>query len=182
MKKIIALLTIAAMASCQDNAKKNQNTEVPVKAEQGVTIQEPSETKPVAEPKKEEGNIMGTWMVTDISGGPVTMYPSGKKAPGMKLDFNMIWKGAIFEFTRSVMFISVPGLTKEDIGNYEIKGNSLLFQNLKGDKQPTTFTRNGNQMTISFSPEMYRNLISKNGGSKIEMDIPSAIVFHLKKQ
>ncbi len=126
-------------------------------------------------------DIGGKWKVVKVSGGPVVIYPGGRKSPAVTLDFNRVWSGAVFEFAHGIGFLSIPGAQQDEIGNYKLAGDKIIFDGHHNAEQKASYERNGNTLIISFTPEMYRSTLANNGGSGIETDISSSIVFHLIK-
>ena len=152
------------------------------KAEQ-INTKEPA-NKSIEKSTKDTSrrDINGKWIITEVTGGPLTIYPSGKSSPGVKLNFNTIWKGGFYEFRGGIAFLKIPNITEEEVGNYTIEGNTITFENNKAEKQNANIKINNNLMTLSFAPEIYRETLMKNSQGNIEVDIPSDIVFHLQKE
>ena len=93
-----------------------------------------------------------------------------------------MWKGGFYEFRGGNVFLKIPNITEEEVGNYTIEGNTITFENNKAEKQNANIKINNNLMTLSFAPEMYRETLMKSSLGNIEVDIPSDIVFHLQKE
>ena len=127
-------------------------------------------------------DINGKWIIKEVTGGPLTIFPNGKSSPGLKIDLNPMWKGGFYEFRGGNVFLKIPNITEEEVGNYTIEGNTITFENNKAEKQNANIKINNNLMTLSFAPEMYRETLMKSSLGNIEVDIPSDIVFHLQKE
>ena len=127
-------------------------------------------------------DINGKWVITKVSGGPMEVFPNGKQSPGMKVDLNPIWVGGSYEFIGGVAFLNIPNVTKEEVGNYTIDNKTIIFENTNEEKQTATIDLNNDLMTLSFDPDMYREVLLKNSQGAMEVDIASPVVFHLKKE
>ena len=173
MKKYIIIGLVLSLFSCGENQKTEQsNTENNPATEQlAKTIEETTK----------EADINGKWQITNVSGGPVKIYPSGKSNPGMEIDFNPIWKGGTYEFTNGICFLTLPNTPKDQIGGYKVKGNTIIFDNTEGEEQQMTFTLDGNMMTLTIDSQVYQKLIAQKSNGQVEMDISSPLVFHLRK-
>ena len=132
--------------------------------------------------KTTEADINGKWGVTEVGGGPVTIYPGGRNNPGIPLDFNLTWKGAIFEFTNGICFLTIPNTPQDQIGGYTVKGKRIIFDNNNDEKQEATYQLNGSTMKLTFSAASFKKLIAEKSNGGVDMDIASDLVFNLKKQ
>lgn len=132
--------------------------------------------------KTEQADINGQWIISEVTGGSITIYPGGKNQLGFPLDLNSIYQNGMFEFINGIGFLKVPNVPQEQIGGYKIKGNTIIFDNNSNEKQQMTFIIKENTMQLSLSPEEYESLISKSSNGQVKMDIKTSVVFHLKKQ
>lgn len=168
MKKYIIIGLVLSLFSCGESQKTEQSDTA---TEQTTTVEKAAE----------EADINGKWQITNVSGGPVKIYPSGKSNPGMEIDFNPIWKGGTYEFTNGICFLTLPNTPQDQIGGYKVKGNTIIFDNTEGEEQQMTFTLDGNTMTLTIDSQVYQKLIAQKSNGQVEMDISSPLVFHLKK-
>ena len=170
MKKHILILLPVIMLSCNQSEKSSE-----IKNEDSaITNTNPDQLS--------KTDINGKWVITDVTGGPLKVYPNGKSSPGMDVDLKTIWAGGYYEFMGGVAFLNIPNVTKEEVGNYSIDNNTIIFENNKDEKQSATIEVKKNMMTLSFDPLMYRETLMKNSQGAMDVEIPSAVVFHLKKE
>lgn len=132
--------------------------------------------------KTEQANINGQWIIKEVTGGSITIYPGGENQLGFPLNLNSVYQNGMFEFINGIGFLKIPNVPKEQIGGYKVRGNIIIFDNNSNEKQQMTFSMKENTMQLSLSPEEYKTLISKSSNGQVKMDIKTAVVFHLKKQ
>ena len=55
-------------------------------------------------------DINGKWIIKEVTGGPLTIFPNGKSSPGLKIDLNPMWKGGFYEFRGGIAFLKIPNI------------------------------------------------------------------------
>ena len=138
------------------------------------------QSQPALTPK---ADIKGQWHITQVTGGPVKVYPGGHGMPGITLDLNQVWSGGLFEFQQGLGALTIPAVGRQPIGAYELQGDSIVFTGVGGAVQRMGATLKGGDMALSLTPDEYQKTFAKvAAGGEAKLDVASTVVFHLRRR